>query len=120
MELIVLRLFDSFLCFVRCCDSLIFYLFYIYNSNTTVVTCGAGTTDLSGAPEFTPVFSDVRVARSLIFCVLFCRSFFVLFSFLFAIVLSVLLRFTASEYTFGILKPSMSNKICVVRGNEQS
>jgi len=51
-----------------------------------------------------PVFSDVRVARSLIFCVVICRWLFVLFTFLFAIVLSVLLRFTASEYTFGILK----------------
>ena len=51
-----------------------------------------------------PVFSDVRVARCLIFCVVFYRSLFVLFSFLFAIVLSVLLIFTAFEYTFGIRK----------------
>jgi hypothetical protein len=34
---------------------------------------------------------------------MFCRSLFVLF--LLAIVLSVLLRFTNSDYPFGILKP---------------
>jgi hypothetical protein len=41
---------------------------------------GAGTTYPSGAPEFTPVFfSRIRVARSLVFCVVFCRSLFILF-----------------------------------------
>jgi hypothetical protein len=49
-----------------------------------------------------PVFSGVRVARSLVFYVMFCRSMFVLF--LLAIVLSVLLRFTFSDYPFGIFK----------------
>jgi hypothetical protein len=49
------------------------------------------------------VFSCVSVTRSLVFCVMFYRSLFVSLSFfLFAIVLSVL-RFTASDYTFGIL-----------------
>jgi hypothetical protein len=33
------------------------------------------------APEFTSGFSGVRVARSLFFCVVFCRLFFVLLSF---------------------------------------
>ena len=47
-----------------------------------------------------PVFSGVHNARSLVFCVMFCRSSFVLY--LLAIVLSVLLRFTASDYSFGI------------------
>ena len=42
----------------------------------TGVTNGAGTTLHSGAPEFTPCFSGVHVARSLVFCVVFCRSFF--------------------------------------------
>ena len=52
-----------------------------------------------------PVFSGVRVTRSLVFCVLFCRSFSVLF--LLAIVLSVL-RLTDSDYPFGIFwQPSM-------------
>jgi hypothetical protein len=34
-------------------------------SNTTVVTCGAGTAFTSGTPEFTPVFyfSSVRVVH---------------------------------------------------------
>ena len=43
----------------------------------------------------------VIVARSLVFCVVFCRSLFVLF--LLAIVLSVL-RFTDFDYPFGIFK----------------
>jgi len=48
-------------------------------------------------PISTTVFSVVRVAQSVVFCVMFCRSFFVLL----AIVLSVLLRFTTSDYPFG-------------------
>ena len=44
-------------------------------------TSGAGTTYPFGAPEFTPVFSGVRVTRSLVLCV--CRSLFVLLSFFF-------------------------------------
>jgi len=34
-------------------------------------TSGAGTAYPSGAPEFTPVFSGVRVTRSLVLCVCF-------------------------------------------------
>ena len=48
------------------------------------------------------LFIGVRVAPSLVFYVMSCRSWFVLF--LFVIVLSVLLRFTASDYIFGIFK----------------
>ena len=59
--------------------------------NTTGATSGARTTYPSGAPEFTPVFSGVRVTRSLVLCVCFvdrCLSFVL---FLLTIVLSVLL-----------------------------
>ena len=52
------------------------------------------------------VFSGVRVALSLVFCVMFCRLLFVVCSVvlcLWAIVLSVL-RYTASGYPFGIFK----------------
>ena len=67
----------------------------------------------------TPPFGGVRVARSLVFCVMFCRSFFfVLLSFFFwplcclsfyllAIVLSVL-RLTDSDCSFGIFKLFLS------------
>jgi hypothetical protein len=48
------------------------------------------------------VFSRVRVARSLVFCVVCCRSLFVLSFFIWSIVLSVLLRLTYSRYSFGI------------------
>ena len=44
------------------------------------------------------VLSWVRVPRSLVFCVVFCRSLFDLLSFLLAIVLSVLLRFADSDF----------------------
>ena len=47
------------------------------------VTRGAGTAFHSGAPEFIPSFSGVRVARSLIFYLVVCRSLFVLLSFFF-------------------------------------
>jgi hypothetical protein len=52
-----------------------------------------------------PVFGGIRVARSLVFWVEFCRSLFVLLCFfLLAIVVSVLLRFTDSDWPFGIFK----------------
>ena len=48
----------------------------------TGATSEAGTVYPSDAREFTPIFSGVRVARSLFFCVVFCRSllFFLSFS----------------------------------------
>jgi hypothetical protein len=50
--------------------------------------------------------SRVRVVQSLVFCIVFCKSLFVIlsFSFLLAIVLSVLLRFTTSDYAYCIFK----------------
>jgi hypothetical protein len=36
-----------------------------HKSNMTGATCGAGTAYASGEPEFTPDFSEVRIARSL-------------------------------------------------------
>jgi hypothetical protein len=68
-------------------------LFVSLESNTAEVTCGAGTASYpSGVPEFTPVFSGVLVARSLVFCLMLCRSYSLV------IVLSVL-RFLASDYS---------------------
>ena len=72
--------------------------------NTMDVTSGAWTAYPSGAPKFTPGFSWVCVTRSLVLYVYFvdrCLSFC---PFLLAIVLSVLLRFTDSDYPFGIFK----------------
>jgi hypothetical protein len=66
------QLLFSFMTYHRVCH-------YI---NTTGATSGARTAHPSGAPEFTPVFSGVRVTRSLVLCVCFvdrCLSF-VLFS----------------------------------------
>jgi hypothetical protein len=71
-------------------------------SNTTGATRIAGTAFPYRAHQFTPDFSVVRVARSLVFCVMCADR--CLFFFLLPIVLSVLLRLTASDYPFCILK----------------
>jgi hypothetical protein len=47
---------------------------------------------------------EIRVTRSLVFCVVFCRSFCLFLVFLLANVCSVLLRFTDSDCPFGIFK----------------
>jgi hypothetical protein len=52
-------------------------------SNTTDVTCGAGTSYTSGTPGLAPGFNGIRVGRLLVFCVMYCRSLFVLLSFFF-------------------------------------
>ena len=63
-------------------------------SNTTGATSGAGTDCPAWAPGATPVYRGVRVTRSLVLCVLFCRSLFVLlYFFLLAIVLLLLFFF---------------------------
>ena len=85
---------------------ILFYsvLFFCNQINTTGATSGAGTAYPSEAPEFTPVFSGVRVTPSLVVCVI-CRSLFVLMFFFFFVILSFfLLRFTDSDYLFGIFK----------------
>jgi hypothetical protein len=50
----------------------------------------------------TLVYSGVRVAQTLVCCAVFCRSLFGLF--LLAIVLSGLLRLTAYDYPFDLIK----------------
>ena len=67
----------------------------------------------SGAPEFTPVFSGVRVAQSLVLCVCFldrCLSFC---SFFFFFVLFVLLRFTDSDY-LPLVSSNSSCTVCIL------
>jgi hypothetical protein len=48
---------------------------------TTSAISGAGTAYPSGSPACIPCVSGVRVALSLTFCAMFCRSLFVFFSF---------------------------------------
>ena len=48
-----------------------FHWFCNYNDLTDDIIA-AGTANPSGAPAFIPVFSRVRVAQSLVFCVVFC------------------------------------------------
>ena len=84
-------------------------------SNTTGVKCGAGTEYPSWAHKFTPdFFYGVRAARSLVFCVNFCRLLFVhlsLVSCLLTIALSFLLRFTVSDNSFGSILKQFQNPI---------
>ena len=49
----------------------------------TGVTSGARTTNPSTTHESSQTFSEVHVAQSLVFCVVFLRSLFVLFIFFF-------------------------------------
>ena len=52
-----------------------------------------------------PCLSGARIGQSLVYCVVFCKLLFVLLSFfLLANALSVLLRFTDTDYPFGIFK----------------
>jgi hypothetical protein len=68
----------------------------LFSSNTAGVIRGAGAAGASGAPEFTPCFSGVRVARSLVFFVVFCKSLFVLLFFFYWSLSDPL--YTASDY----------------------
>jgi hypothetical protein len=59
-----------------------------------------------------PVFSGVRVTRSLVLYVCFVvRLFVLLYLFFLTIVLSVFLRYTDSDYSFGIFKLRASYQI---------
>ena len=62
-------------------------------------TSGAGSAYTSGPPDHPLVFSGVRVARSLVFYVVFSWSLFVIIRLI--IVLSFLLRMTALGYFIG-------------------
>ena len=77
-------------------------MFVSFKSNTMGVTCWTGTANPSGAPEFTICFSGILFARFLVLCVMFCISLFVPSPL--DIVMSVLNRFTTSDYHFGIFK----------------
>jgi hypothetical protein len=73
---------------------------------------------LYGAPEFTPDFSGVRITRSLVLCLMFCRSLFVLLSlFLVVIVLFVLLFCTLSilyhDFWLPLWYLQTSSKVCL-------
>ena len=80
----VLVLIKSIVCIYVCwCPTQFVYhmMFVSFNSNTTGATGGAGTANPWEAHEFTPAFSEVRVSRSSVFCIMFCKSLFVLFLF---------------------------------------
>ena len=68
------------------------YLFF--NSNTMGVTGGAGTANLSEAPELPPLFTGVCVAQSLVLCVVVLFiTVYPSFLFLLAIILSEIMYY---------------------------
>ena len=72
------------------------------NPRKSCYACCQKSTSTIFTLKFSPVYSGVPVARSLVFCVMFYRLLFVLF--LLTIALSVF-RFTVSDYPSGILIP---------------
>ena len=58
-------------------------MFVLFSRNMTGVTCGVRLLTLSEHLGSPPVFSGVRVTRSLVLCVVFCRLLFVPLSFFF-------------------------------------
>jgi hypothetical protein len=81
---------SSFLTYHRVCDK----------SSTTGATRGTGTAFPSSEHGLTPFLSGIHVAWSLVFSAMFCKSLFFHLSF----VLSVILRFMASDYLYDIFK----------------
>ena len=78
-------------------------MFASFNSKTPDVTCGTGSANPFGTPQYTPIVSGF-ILLDLCFLCMFCRSLSVLFLFILAIVLFFFPRFTASDYLFGIFK----------------
>jgi hypothetical protein len=76
-------------------------MFMSFNSNTTVSLVEQELITLPEHLSSAPVYSGVRIARSFVFFVVFCRSLLVLF--LLTIVFSIL-RCKASDYPFDIFK----------------
>jgi len=71
------------------------------------VTCGVKTASPSGVHEFTPV-GLVHITRSLVFCVMFCRSLFVLLYFFDLRLLNPLVSSNFS-YDLRLLNPLVSS-----------
>ena len=71
----------------------------------------AGTSYPSGVPEFTPVFSEVRVTRSLVLCVPFVNRCLFFCTFSFDHYVAVLLRYTDSDCHYLLnIKKCLSGK----------
>jgi hypothetical protein len=80
------------------------YYLVCNKSNKTGVTSGAGIAYPSGAPEFTPRFQWGSCFLLSVLQIFACPFFL----FILAIVLSVFIRFTVSDYSFGILNHFIS------------
>ena len=80
-------------------------------SNTMGATCGEG---IAYPPEHlnsVPVFRESCVARSFVFCEMFCRSLFGLFHLPTVFTVLSVLQFTVFDYLFGIFKLFFYNNV---------
>ena len=84
--------------------SFITYHRILNTSNMTGVSDVAGTANSSGGPEFTTCIQWCSFYLISSFVYIICGSLLSFYPFLLAIALSVLLRFTDSDYPFGIFK----------------
>ena len=78
-------------------------IFVSFISSTTGVTCLAGATHISGAPQIISFSVMFVLLNRKFLVVLFCRSLIVFCPLSFDNCMSVL-RFTASDYHFGIIR----------------
>jgi len=102
------------------CDFSAFTFYYYFMLSTGDFSASrAGTAYPSGAPESTPVFSGVRVTRSLVYCVVFCRSLFSFcpFSFGYCIICpaSIYGFWLALWYLQALLMAVKTSPICRIR-----
>ena len=79
-------------------DDCVFHSEILYFTEQELITLPEHLSSVS-------VFSWVRVAQSVVFCIMFCRSVCLLC----ICVLSVFLRFTASDYHMGMFKLFLSH-----------
>ena len=79
-------------------------MFLSFNRNTTGTTNGTGTTYPPNVLEFTPSFSGVRAAQSLVFCVVYCRSLLVILFVILWPLFCLFFYFAAFYHVFVIFK----------------
>ena len=84
----------------------------IYHHHTKHLNTGIIYQSVQAHLSSPSVVSGVRAARSLMFCVMFCRSLFVLLPFFF-LSLFCLSVCTTTDYSFDIFKLFLSNKVLI-------
>ena len=97
-----------YFCLISCFSGIILFIyvnctFYAIPSKTNG-SSGTGPAYFPENPSSPPVFSGIRVTRSSILCMMYCRSLFVPLPFFFWPQFCLSSSFTDSYYSFGIFK----------------